>query len=186
MSLKQIDQKIRRITTNAQKLNELIHETAVMVAEHAKEHGDCTRALTLVKAMPASMRRTMLVLWFNTYTPIRVVFTNDKVGILKESAKGYTPFDIESGKETPFYELAEQNAETQPLDFDKLIAMLPALAKRIEKKVEEGEVEENAVPIANNIATTLKALKFDRPANDEAEADREAGEAWEEANRDAA
>lgn len=173
MSLKSIDQRIRRIVTNSAKLNVLIHETAVMVAKHASEHGDCTRALSLVKAMPASMRRTMLVLWFNTYTPIRVVLTNDKVGMLKPEAKGYVPFDIEGGSETPFYELAEQNAESQPLDFDKLVAMLPALAKRIEKKIENGEVADDAVETGQRIVNTLAALRFDRPApaNDEGAAE---------------
>lgn len=178
MSLKKIDSQIKRVTTNGAKLNQLIHSTAMLIAQHAADHGDCTRALTLVKAMPASMRRTMLVLWFNTFTPIRVIFQNDKVGMVKETAKGFTPFDLEAGEATPFYELAEQNAEKEPLDFDKLIALLPALAKRIEKKIENGEVAEEAVPVGQQIANTLAALTFRRPeAANDGEVEAEAGEA---------
>lgn len=175
MSLKVIDRQIKTIVTNAAKLNVLIHETAVLIAEHAKEHGDCTRALSLVKAMPASMRRTMLVLWFDTYTPIRVVDKNDKVGMLKPEQKGYTPFDIEGGKETPFYELAEQNPEAGILDFDKLVALVGRLGKQIEKRIEEGKVAEADVESAKAIARTVSGLRFERVKVEEAANEQEEG-----------
>jgi class 3 adenylate cyclase len=162
MSLKNIDKNIRAITTSAAKLNMLIHTTAMMVAAHAQEHGDCTRALSLVKAMPASMRRTMLVLWFNTYTPIRVIDKNDKVGILKETAKGYTPFDLEAGNQTPFFDLAEQNPETGVLDFDKLVALVARLGKTIDKRIDDGKVADEDVESAKAISRTLAGLRFDR------------------------
>lgn len=157
MTLKKIDSNIKRVVTNGQKLNVLIHETAVMIASHAKEHGDCTRALTLVKAMPASMRRTMLVLWFNTFTPIRVVEKNDKVGMLKAEDKGFTPFDIEAGTAKPFYELAEKNPEKE-YDFAALVALVERLGKSIEKKVEDGKVPANDVGKAKDMAAKVKAL----------------------------
>lgn len=162
MSLKNIDKNIRAITTSAAKLNMLIHTTAMMVATHAQEHGDCTRALTLVKAMPASMRRTMLVLWFNTYTPIRVIDKNDKVGILKETAKGYTPFDLEAGNETPFFDLAEQNPEAGVLDFDKLVALVARLGKTIDKRIDDGKVAEEDVASARAISAAISGLRFER------------------------
>ena len=169
MSLKIIDKNIRSITTSAAKLNLLIHTTAMLVANHAKEHGDCTRALTLVKAMPASMRRTMLVLWFDTFTPIRVVEKNDKVGMLKETAKGYTPFDLDAGALTPFFELADQHPEGAVYDFAKLVQMVQRISKQIEKKIEDGKVAAEDVESAKAIAAQVSALKFDRvkPANDD-------------------
>lgn len=172
-ALKNIDRNIRTITTNAAKLNMLIHETGVMVLEHAKEHGDCTRALALVKAMPASMRRTMLVLWFETYSPIRIREANDKVGILKEAAKGYTDWDIEGAKETPFFELANQNPE-KSYSFEDLVKMVERLSKQIEKKIEEGKVPEGDVASAQALAITIGGLKVERVkpvANDAAAAD---------------
>jgi len=163
MTLKIIDRNVKRIVTNGQKLNVLIHETAVLIAEHAKQHGDCTRALALVKAMPASMRRTMLVLWFDTFTPIRVSLTNDKVGMLKETAKTYVPFDIEGGKAKPFYELAEETPE-KSYDFAALVKMVESLGKQIEKKIDEGKVKPTDTEAARNIALTVQALKFSPPA----------------------
>lgn len=169
MSLKLIDKNIKAVTTSAAKLNQLIHTTAMMIVRHAapvaaggEGHGDCTRALALVKAMPASMRRTMLVMWFSTYTPIRVVDKNDKVGILKETAKDYTPWDLAGGELTPFFDLAEQNPEGQIMDFAKLVAMVTRIGKQIEKKIEEGKVAPEDVASAHAIAAQVSALKFQR------------------------
>lgn len=161
MSLKVIDRNIRTITTNANKLNTLIHTTLMLIAAHAEEHGDCTRALALVKALPASMRKAMVVLWLTTYTPIRVVEKNDKVGMLKEGQKGYAPFDLAAGDLTPFYTLAEQNPETE-YDFAKLVKMVEAISKRIEKKVSEGKVKAEDVPSANAIVEKINSLSFKR------------------------
>lgn len=168
MSLKIIDKNLRTITTNAAKLNGLIHETAVLIAEHAQEHGDCTRALKLAKAMPASMRRSMLVKWFETYTPIRVRISNDRVGLLAKDAKGYTPFDIEAGKANPFYELAERNPERE-YTFEDLAKQVERLAATIERRIESGRVPKADIPSAQAIVTKVRGLKFARVrANDNA------------------
>lgn len=161
MSLKVIDRNIKSVATNASKLNLLIHNTGILILEHAKEHGDCTRALSLVKAMPASMRKTMLVLWFSTYSPIRVMEKNDKVGMLKDTAKGYTPFDIEAARETAFFDLAEQNPE-KTYDFKALVALVERLGKTIEKKIEDGKVPEEDKASAEAIAAQIKSLNFKR------------------------
>ena len=158
MSLKKIDSNIRLITTNAAKLNDRIHDTAVMIAEHAKEHGDCTRALALVKAMPASMRKTMLVLWFATFTPIRVVEKNDKVGMLKADAKGFTPWDIEAGKAKPFHELAKDKPEADDLTADSVNNAIEALVKRLTKRVDDGKVAANDKDAVLKRIADLKVL----------------------------
>lgn len=166
-TLKAIDKNIKMVATSGAKLNKLIHDTAMQIANHAKEHGDCTRALMLAKAMPASMRRTMLVLWFHTFTPIRVMLQNDKVGISKEGAKLYVDWNLEEGDQTPFYELAEQNPEQQPMDIEKILGLIAGLAKRIEKKVEEGAVKPEAVEGAKSLSRALSAIKVEKgkPAN---------------------
>lgn len=171
MSLKKIDGNIRRITTNGNKLNVLIHETALLIMAHAEEHGDCSRAKTLAFAMPASMRRTMLVEWFHTYSPIRIVLKNDKVGLLKDTAKGYVPFDLKAADATPFYEMAEQNPEEKEYDFAALMKMVERLSKTIEKKIEDGKVPADDIESAKAIARAVSGLKVERvapPANEDA------------------
>lgn len=182
-TLKKIDANLKRITTNGHKLNVLIHDTGMLILEHAKEHGDCTRALSLVKAMPASMRRTMLIQWIETFSPIRVRFNDDKVGMLKEKAKTYTPFDLKGAAATPFYEMAEATPEKAPLTYEQVLAMLPALAKRIQKRAEEGEIEENAIEKSLKLAKALG--QFKDPANDTDEGVPEWDELDEKGNRPA-
>ena len=176
MSLKKINSNIKLIVTNAAKLNGRIHETAVMIAEHALEHGDCTPAGRLVEAMPASMRRTMLVLWFATFTPIVVNATTFKVGMNKPESKKYVPFDVEGGKAKPFYELAEETPE-KSYDFDALVKMVEALGKQIEKKIENGKVPANDIAGAQVIAAKVKGLRFTRPVVEEAPVEDKAAKA---------
>ncbi len=156
MSLKKIDSNIKLIVTNAAKLNGRIHETAVLIVAHAAEHGDCTRALTLVKAMPASMRRAMLIEWFRTFSPIRVSVSNDKVGLLKDGQKGFVAFDVDAGTAKPFFEMAKDTPEAEDLTFDGVNEAIAALIKRLSKRVEEGKVAANDV---DAIATRIASLK---------------------------
>lgn len=178
MSLKTIDGNIKRIVTNAAKLNQLIHTTAMLIVEHAKEHGDCTRAQTLVNAMPASMRKTMLVLWFSTFTPI-VVKADDtawNAKMHKEGTKLFVPFDLDAARETPFFTLAEQNPEAKILDFAALVKLVEGLGKRIESKIEKGEVKEEDKASAKAIADRINSLKFEpvKADNDAAADDSDA------------
>jgi len=162
MSLKVIDKNIKTITTNAAKLNVLIHQTAMLIMGHAKEHGDCSRALTLVNAMPASMRRTMLVAWFDKYSPIRVVQTNNRVGILKATAKNYVEWNLEGADAEPFYELAEAIPEKPALDFAALVEMVKRLGKTIEKKIDDGAVVDTDIESAKALARAVSGLKVER------------------------
>lgn len=168
-TLKQIDRNIKTITTNGDKLNKLIHETAMLIMAHAKEHGDCSRALTLANAMPASMRRTMLVAWFDKYSPVRIVMANNRVGILKKDAKKYVEWNLEGADAEPFYEMAEAIPEKEPLDFNALMQMVARLSKQIEKKVENGEVVERDIESAKALARAVSGLKVEKvatPANE--------------------
>jgi len=162
MSLKTIDKNIKTITTNAAKLNILIHDTAMLIMSHAKEHGDCSRALTLANAMPASMRRTMLVAWFDKYSPIRVIQANNKVGILKPTAKTYVEWNLEGAAAEPFYELAEAVPEKPALDFNALMQMVQRLSKQIEKKIEEGAIVDEDIESAKAVARAVAGLKVER------------------------
>jgi hypothetical protein len=105
----------------------------------------------------------MLVLWFDTFTPIRISLTNDKVGILKETAKKYVAWDVEGATATPFYELAEKNPE-KVYDFATLVKLVERLGKQIEKKIEDGKVPAEDVESAKAIAVKVSALRFDRVA----------------------
>ena len=170
--IKTIKDRCVVITTDGDKLNKYIHETAMMIFDHAKEHHDPSEAQRLVMAMPASMRREMLILWFSKFTP--VVVKNDDKWAAKAHKKGtkmYVEWDREAADAKPFYELAEENKEKAPLDFEGLLKLVERLKGSIEKKVQKGEIPEELTEAAKSITRQLAGIKVERPkpANDTTE-----------------
>ena len=176
MSLKKIDAKIKTFSTNRAKLQALGHEIAMMIFRHAAPKalpdcvgsGDVTRILKLAAQMPTSWQ-VQLNDWCKQFTPIRFNVKNQKAGFdpeykkVEDAEERLTWWKLEEANETPFYELTEPDAETMLMDFDKLMALVPALAKRIQKKIDEGQVQENAVEAGQRMVIALQSLKIERP-----------------------
>lgn len=183
----QMAARYKSITTNGDKLNKYIHDTAMMIFDHAREHHDPAEAQRLVMALPASMRREMLILWFSKFTPIKV--KNDDKWVAqahKPGTKLYVEWDREQANERPFYALAEENKEQAPLDFEGLLKLVERLKGTIEKKVEKGEVPEYLTETAKSIARQLSGIKVERveapaPTPPSPAANDEQGEKKEEA-----
>lgn len=164
-NLKAIDKRIATVTTNAAKLNGYIHETGMMIVRHANQHGDCTRALALVKAMPASMRRTMLIAWFAKFTPIAVklgdseaVGFNAKYLALKTPEAKAKAWNIDGANAEPFYAMAEAEPEAKEYTLSQLIAMVGQLSKRIKGKIAGGEVAANDTAKASELVAKIEAI----------------------------
>jgi hypothetical protein len=173
-TLKKIDAKIATFTTNRVKLQNLGHDIAMLVFMHAAPTqisddcsgtGDCTRALKLAKQMPKSWQ-AQLENWFKMFTPIRLVTKNDKCEYdpkykaEKDADSKLAFWKLAEANETPFYDLEEPEPATQLLTLEQILAMLPALAKRIDSKIEKKEVVEDALPQAAIVSAALKALNF--------------------------
>ena len=174
ITLKKIDTKIATFSTNRAKLQTLGHEIAMLVFMHAAPKavsddcsgtGDCTRALKLAKQMPKSWQ-TQLENWFKAYSPIRLVTKNDKCEY-DPKYKGEADADVKlafwkmaEANETPFFELDEPESASEPMTLEQILAMIPALAKRIESKADKGEVVADALPQARAIAKALSGLNF--------------------------
>lgn len=174
---KQIDRKIASFITNRDKLKNLGHEIAMMIFDHANEHGDCTRALKLAKALPNSWQPQMEA-WFKAFSPIRVVIKNDKCefdpAFKKATSENKAGFwDRDTALVTPFFDLIEEPKVDKVLDFAALVALVQRLGKQIEKKIEQGKVVDEDVESAKSIARTVSGLSFNRvlpvSANDGAE-----------------
>ena len=177
ITLKAIDSRIGDVKRLGTEYNQFIHETAMMIVRHAapKElddcqgSGDCTRAVKLVRAMPASMRRTTLIAWFAKYTPIRIKLSDngDKCEFdpkYKKLAKAekLLQWDVPGAAEEPFYDVAEATPEEKTYDFLALMKMVERLSKQIEKKIEDGAVPEADVESAKAIARAVAGLKVER------------------------
>ena len=173
MTLKKIDTKIATFTTNKAKLQQLGHEIAMMIFRHAAPKalpdcagsGDCSRILKLANAMPKSWM-AQLHAWTGEFSPIRFNTTQNTFGYAAKYKAEETPeaklewWNIEGANDTPFYEMLEPEPELVLLDATKLAGFVAALAKRIEKKVEDGAVAPTAVAMAQNMVATLSALDF--------------------------
>lgn len=161
-TLKQIDANIVLVRTNSTALNELIQTTALDILAHAKEHKDCSRAQHLVNAMPRSFRRSILIEWFATFSPIVVKDSDDwNSKMHKPDSKLYRPFDISGAAAKPWYEMAEDKPE-KVYDFAALVKMVERLSGVIAKKIENGKVPEKDVASAEAIVAKLETLSFAR------------------------
>jgi len=183
-----IRDRCTKITTDMNKINDYIHETAMMIVRHAAPEkagagcegtGDCTHALTLVKALPASMRRKMLIEWFAKYTPITIklgdseaVGFNAKYHALKTPEAKLAYWDVPGANAEPFYLLAEKTPEEKIYDFKALVEMVTRIGKQIEKKVEEGKVPSEDVESAKAIARAVSSMHFERVKAPTAENDQ--------------
>lgn len=165
-SNKIIDRKIASFITSRDKLKNLGHDIAMLIFDHAMEHGDCTRAIKLAVALPNSWQPQMEA-WFKAFSPIRVVIKNDKCefdpAFKKATSENKAGFwDRESALATPFFDLMEEPKVDKVLDFAALVALVQRVGKQIEKKVEEGKVAPEDVESAKSIARTVSGLSFNR------------------------
>ena len=160
-NLKNIDSRITSIRKRSGSLRTSIAECAVLIVEHAKEHGDCSRALKLCEAVPMASERVKLVQWFGLYSPINVTWAKDadkrRVGMRKMDAKGYNPFNLDGARVNPYYELTNDDDDTVKLlgsgDLNDLVLKL---VKKFTGKLEKGEVVAND---RENIEAKLAVLR---------------------------
>lgn len=129
-NLTQIDTNIKWIGRTGKKLDAIIHATACAIIVHAQQHGDCSRAKTLLDAMPKSGRAKALLAWFETMSPIR--FNGDgEVGLLADKEKRV--WMVDEAKATPFWELNPEK-DVVVFDLDKALAALLKKANDQEQK----------------------------------------------------
>jgi hypothetical protein len=159
MDLKTIDRNIKAVKTNGAKWNLLVHTTAVAILEHALAHGDCTRALALVEAMPLSTKRASLIEWFAEYSPIGMNVKERKVRFHKPEAKLYNPFNIDKARDNPWFERDSAKKEDLPdTTLEEAHKKLFKLAAFFQKRLEEGEVANDDREAISGVVTDLKAL----------------------------
>jgi hypothetical protein len=142
-----------------------MHAAPTQISDDCSGTGDCTRALKLAKQMPKSWQ-AQLENWFKMFTPIRLVTKNDKCEYdpkhkaEKDADAKLAFWKLAEANETPFYDLEEPEPATELLTLEKILEMLPALAKRIDNKIKDNKIVEDALPQAAIVSAALKALNF--------------------------
>lgn len=124
------------------KLDERIHQNAVGCLKHAEVYGDCTPIQTLYKVLSKGQRREALLDWVHANSPIRIRQEGDKVGMLKEADKGFTPFDIAAADAVPYYEKNER--AMKPIGEADILKVLQSKIELFEKRMAEAALPENS------------------------------------------
>jgi hypothetical protein len=163
-------ERFAKITNDYQQVNEYVHETAVMILEHAAQHNDCEMAQHLVMAMPASIRREALITWFAEFSPIVVKNDSDWTAkAWKATDKKYVEYDLEAAKAFPFYKIAERDKEAKqhvPMNLSALLKLIESTTKKLEKELDGATVEDDVRPSAELVLAQLKAIKVLPASND--------------------
>lgn len=145
-SLAAINKLITGISKAAVKLNESIHNAATMCMKHAYDFGDCSPAARLIDALPKSHRRSLVIGWFSTFSPI-TIGKDSKTDKMKahlagkadanKGEAGYRDWQLEAAKQTPFYAMPEAEREPEVPSYDNIhknvVDFLGRMFKRAEK-----------------------------------------------------
>src|SRR5260221_7482242 len=78
--------------------NEFIHETALLILEHARRTSDASMAGNLLEAMPATFRRGLLIAWFGEFGPIGINPKTRRVRLRKPEERKHRPFNLHSAR----------------------------------------------------------------------------------------
>ena len=160
---KVIDTKIASIRRRGTTLRGDTQKCAVLIMEHAKETGDCSRALRLVEALTSASERVMLIDWFKNYSPINVTWNKDagkrRIGYNKPDAKAYNAFNLDGARANNYFDVVKSDDEQTAnlLDAPGANTFILALAERMQKRVDKGEVAAND---KDNVVSKIAALRL--------------------------
>lgn len=139
-SLTAINKAITSISRSAVKLNETIHNTALMCAQHTLDFEDTSPCARLVDALPMSHRRSLIIQWFEAFTPITIGKDN-KSGKMKGHLRGKAEerknmWNLPGAKATPFYAMPDAPNEPAVPTYQSIHENVVQFIKRMDKKAE--------------------------------------------------
>jgi hypothetical protein len=151
-----ISSAIATIRTNSAEVQVLIHETAVSVLAHVRDHGDTTLAVRLANACSSGVRREGLAAWFLKFSGNQMRMTFKDGSCVCALKAGWTKdlFDVEGSMAVDFGDLTKEKSQEKALDLAKLIAAIKKFTTN-DKKLADG----SPVVPAEVVAAAQKALK---------------------------
>lgn len=164
LTLAQIDGRIGRLSGRYLKVNEDVQEIAVSIINHANEHGDCSRASTLCRAVPARLRN-LLIFWFRNVSPINVTIAksakDDKARLRKATnADGspnplYNKFDLDKAKANNWFDNPFELPE------DNVLMTVGTFKERIERLFTsmDNATKEDSDKVANEDKGDIRAFR---------------------------
>lgn len=128
--LKLINKNIANIAVKGKALDDLIHTTAVMCIDYAKNHNNNFDPMTnLVKAINKASRKEALIFWFKTFAPCIL----SKEGNFKlDKSSTANKFDSEGASKKPFWDLSKEKVESN-LKIENFVKSLRTNIVKFEK-----------------------------------------------------
>lgn len=162
--LKAFRSSIKQIAALGGKLSELVHNTAIAMAAHAKEHGDMTLFVDLYNALHTANRRKAFTAWLYDFTPIRLKIKDDVAlakgsRVLKPEEKGFTGWNLEGLNAVTYWDYTAER-DPKAFDADSLLKAIERLTKRLDNAIEKGNVSPDLdVGAAHAYLTALSEVK---------------------------
>jgi hypothetical protein len=151
-TVKGFRKSIAKIGAMSGALAALVHETALSMAEHAKQHGDMTLFVDLYNALHTSQRRKAFTAWLYDFTPIRLRIKDDIAlakgsQILTADSKMFKPWDIDGLRAVTYWDYTKE-ANPTFLTSDALLKMVERIGKTIQRNIDNGTLGEDVDPAA--------------------------------------
>lgn len=146
---------ISKIKTNSTELQALIHETAVSVLAHVRDHGDTTLAVRLTNAMSSGTRKEGLSAWFYKFSG-KTMNLSSKDGIWScklKPGRVAEDFDIEAAMEIDFGDLTKEAKIAKALTLEDIFKALKKFTNN-DKQLPDG----SPVVPANVVKAAQRAL----------------------------
>lgn len=147
---------IGQIRTNSAEVQVLIHETAVSVLAHVRDHGDTTLAVRLANAMSSGTRREGLAAWFLKFSGEQMRLSSKDGDWTCKLKGGWSKdlFDVEGSMAVDFGDLTKEPVQAKALN-------LAALVKAIQKFTTNDKKLADGSPVvpADVVAAAQKALR---------------------------
>lgn len=161
---KKLQSNIKTIAKTGAKLSALIHLTAVQALVWASSldkdgnvRNDARPMDQLLNALPKGTRVEGFKAWVYMFSPIRWN-GDEKVGVLKETAKTYKPYDIEGADACPFWEATKEN-EVKSLSPEALMALIKRETDKILSADAEGVVRDKSGQPRFNLEGNVVEMK---------------------------
>lgn len=154
MDLKKIDDGINGLRTSRKHYLAKTQELAIAIMQHAKDHGDCSRALKLTLVC-GKREQGQMIAFFTAFSPINVVIgktaTENKCNLRKPDNKKFTNFDIDGAAAIHWLDYAKPKKPPKEFSLTTFREDLQKLIKRYETLVKEGKADDGE-DIINDIA----------------------------------
>ena len=129
MTLKEINKNINWIKTTGVKFDAKLHDTAVAIIEHARDHGD----------------HSAYNVWFTHFTPTRI---DPKLNVCLKAKRSTQIWDVEGASAVKFWDFSDEMVKVVDVDKIANLTNVEIIAKyyeqqqtRLDNAIEGGKVK---------------------------------------------